>query len=120
MIKFISNVIWVLLGGLWLALLWGIVGIVLCITVVGIPFGLQCFKIARVSFFPYGKKVKLNFGEHPVLNTVWAILGGWEIAFVYLVVAVINCVTIIGIPRGIQCFKIMKLAFFPFGAEIEK
>jgi uncharacterized membrane protein YccF (DUF307 family) len=62
--------------------------------------------------------VDLNFTEHPIANVIWAVLGGWVIAVIYLFVGVLNCITIIGIPRGIQCFKIMKLAFFPFGAEI--
>ena len=115
-LDFISNVIWVLLGGIWLALLWCLWGVVLCITIIGIPFGMQCFKIARLSLLPYGKEVILNFGKHPVANVLWALIGGWEMALVYLIVGAINCITIIGIPRGIQCFKIMKLAFFPFGS----
>lgn len=117
--RIISNIFWIIFGGIWLALLWLLCGILLCVTIVGIPFGIQCFKMARLSFAPYGKKVDLNFSEHPIANTVWAIFGGWVIALVYLLVGVINCITIIGIPRGIQCFKIMKLAFFPFGADIK-
>lgn len=117
--RVISNILWLLLGGIWLALLWCIVGVLLCITVVGIPFGLQCFKAAKLSFFPYGKKVRLDFEEHPIANTIWLIFGGWEMAFFHFLCGVLVCLTIIGIPKGIQCFKIMKLAFFPFGATIE-
>ena len=116
--RIISNIIWILFGGIWLALLWALSGILLCITIVGIPFGIQCFKAAGLSFAPYGKKVVLNFGKHPIANTLWAIFGGWEMAIAYFFIGVLNCITIIGIPRGIQCFKIMKLAFFPFGAEV--
>ena len=116
--RIISNIIWVLFGGIWLALLWALCGVILCITIVGIPLGIQCFKAAKLSFAPYGKRVELNFTEHPIANTVWAVLGGWEMALVYFFVGVLNCITIIGISRGIQCFKIMKLAFFPFGAEV--
>jgi len=119
MLRVLSNILWVLLGGLWLALLWGICGVVLCITVVGIPFGLQCFKIARLSLLPYGKKVKLNFSEHPIANVIWLLVGGWEMALMYLLFGALCCLTVIGIPKGIQCFKIMKLAFFPFGARIK-
>lgn len=118
--KTVANVIWMLLGGFWLTLLWGLCGILLCITVIGIPFGLQCFKVARLSFFPFGKKVDLNVGAHPIANVIWAVLGGWEMAIVCLVLGVINCITILGIPNGIRCFKIMKLFFFPFGAKITK
>lgn len=117
--RFIANLIWVILGGIWLALLWGLCGIVLCITVVGIPLGLQCFKAAKLSFFPFGKKVSLHVAEHPIANAVWVLLSGWEIALAYFFCGVLNCVTIIGIPFGIQSFKMMKLALFPFGAKIQ-
>ena len=116
--RIIANILWLLLGGIWLALLWCACGVVLCITVIGIPLGLQCFKAAKLSFMPFGKKVMLNFGKHPIANVIWAILGGWEMALAYLVFGLINCITVIGIPQGIQCFKMMKLAIFPFGATI--
>ena len=119
MLRILSNIIWVLFGGIWLALLWCLCGIALCITIVGIPLGVQCFKAAKLSFAPFGKKVILNFREHPIANTIWALLGGWEMAIAYFLVGVVNCITIIGIPSGLQCFKIMKLAFFPFGAKVK-
>ena len=118
MFHFLSNIIWILFGGIWLALLWVFAGILLCISIVGIPLGVQCFKAAKLSFAPYGKKVILNYGEHPIANTVWAIVGGWEMAIAYFLFGILNCVTVVGIPRGIQCFKVMKLAFFPFGAKV--
>ena len=117
--RLIANIIWILFGGIWLALLWFLGGLVLCITVIGIPLGLQCFKVAKISLAPFGKKVILNFKEHPIANTVWAVFGGWGMALVYFFVGLVNCITIVGIPRGIQCFKIMKLAFFPFGAKVK-
>ena len=85
MIRLISNILWFLFGGLLLALLWGIVGLLLCITIIGIPFGVQCFKFARLSLFPYGARVKLDITSHPIANVIWAIVGGWEIALIYLV-----------------------------------
>ena len=118
MIRFISNVIWIILGGLWLALMWLALGVVLCITVIGIPFGLQCFKAARLSFAPFGKKVVLYFSKHPIANILWAIFAGWEMALAYLVFGILNCATVIGIPSGLQCFKFMKLALFPFGSSV--
>lgn len=117
--RFIANIFWMIFGGIWLALLWLICGIILCVTIVGIPFGIQCFKMARLSLAPYGKKVDLNFTEHPIANTVWAVFGGWIIAIVYFFAGLLNCITIFGIHRGIQCFKLMKLALFPFGADIK-
>ena len=118
MLRFLANVIWFIFGGLWLALSWAILGLILCITVVGIPLGLQCFKAARLSLAPFGKHVQLHFASHPIANVIWAILAGWEMALLYLFAGVFNCVTIIGIPSGLQCFKMMKLAIFPFGAQI--
>lgn len=116
--KILANIVWMIFGGLVLALLWAAVGLLFCITVVGIPFGVQCFKLARLSLFPYGQKVRLDFAKHPIANVIWAVLGGWEIAIVYLMAGLLNCITIIGIPRGLQCFKFVKLAFFPFGAKL--
>ena len=116
--KLIANIIWFIFGGLWLGLMWSALGLLLCVTVIGIPLGVQCFKAARLSFFPYGKRVRTQFSEHPIANTVWAILVGWELALIYLVCGIMSCVTILGIPSGIQAFKMMKLAFLPFGADV--
>ena len=116
----ISNIIWFITGGWFLALLWSIFGALLCITIVGIPFGLQCFKAAKLSLFPFGKKVILDFTKHPIINLIWVFIGGWEMALAYLAAGIINCITIIGIGSGIQCFKMMKLAFAPFGAKVKK
>lgn len=120
MLRWLSNILWFLLGGLWLGILWCFAGGILCITILGIPLGLQCFKAARLSFFPFGKSVELHFLAHPIANVIWVFLGGWEMMLVYFFVGVLNCITILGIPNGIQCFKMMKLAIFPFGAKITR
>ena len=114
--NFLSNVIWIILGGIWLFLAWCACGILLCVTIIGIPFGVQCFKIGWLSLAPFGKEVVTDYARHPVANVIWVIIGGWEMALAYLFIGIINCITIIGIPRGIQCFKIMKIALFPFGS----
>ena len=119
MLHVFSNLLWLLLGGLALFLLWSAVGILLCLSVVGIPLGIQCFKMARLSFAPFGKKVDLNVAKHPIANVIWAVLGGWPMALVYFVCGILNCITVVGIGRGLQCFKFMKLALFPFGARIK-
>ncbi len=116
--RLIANIIWILTGGLTTGFLWGLTGVILCISVVGIPLGMQCFKVARLTFAPYGKEVKLNYFSHPIANTIWAILAGWELFVSYLVAAVACCVTIVGIPVGIQAFKFSKLALAPFGADV--
>lgn len=120
MIKIIANIIWFLFGGLIISFVWALLGLILCITIAGIPLGIQCFKVARLTFFPYGKTVLTDFYKHSIANTLWAILAGWWIALIYLVVALLNFVTIVGIPRGLLCLKIMRLALFPFGAKIIK
>ena len=116
--KVISNILWIIFGGLELAIAWAVAGLVLCVTIIGIPFGIQCFKIAGLSLVPFGKKVGLHFGKHPVINTIWLLICGWWLALSFLFIGILHCITIIGIPGGIQCFKIMKIAFFPFGAKI--
>ena len=118
--KTLANIIWFIFGGLYIGLAWVILGVLLCITILGIPLGRQCFKAASISFMPFGKRVKCNFDKHPISNVLWAILVGWEFALGYLFSGLICCVTVIGIPIGIQSFKLMKLAFLPFGAVITK
>lgn len=116
----LGNILWFLLGGIWLGLSWFLLGVLLCITVIGIPFGVQCFKAAKLTVAPFGKQVRIQFEEHPIANLLWAVLLGWELALGYLICGVICCITVIGIPFGLQAFKMMKLAFLPFGADIIK
>ncbi len=118
--KLVANVIWIIFGGLISALIFGIAGILCCITIVGIPLGVQMFKFAKIAFAPFGKKVRLEYMEHPILNTIWVIFVGWELFLVYLLASILCCITIIGIPAGVQGFKFAKLAFAPFGADITK
>ena len=119
LINFLANLIWILLGGIWTTLVWCIIGLFLCITVIGIPLGLQCFKFAKLSLAPFGKKVKLNFSKHPIANILWLIFIGWEMCLAYLVACVILCITIIGITAGKQAFKLCALSLAPFGADVK-
>ena len=116
--RFIANVIWFIFGGLWLGLGWALLGLLLCITIIGIPLGKQCFKAAKLTFAPFGKTVSTHFDKHPIANILWAVFIGWEMALGYLFSGVICCITIIGIPFGLQAFKLMKLAFLPFVATV--
>ncbi len=116
--RLLANILWFLLGGAVLALGWLIFGLLLCITIIGIPLGRQCFKAAKLTCFPFGKKVVSRFGAHPIANIIWLLLAGWEMAIGYLAAGVLCCITIIGIPFGLQSFKMMQLAFFPFGAKV--
>ena len=118
--RLIGNILWFIFGGIWLGLSWLLLGLLLCVTVIGIPFGLQCFKAAKLTFAPLGKQVRVEFNEHPIANILWALFVGWEMALGYLFCGLICCITVVGIPFGLQAFKMMKLAFLPFGADIVK
>ncbi|HIT08419.1 MAG TPA: YccF domain-containing protein [Candidatus Merdivicinus faecavium] len=115
----IGNILWFLFGGLWLGLGWSLAGILWCITIVGIPIGMQCFKFAKLAFFPFGKEIRFGGGAgKTLLNILWLLLSGIPLALEAALAGVILCVTIVGIPFGMQCFKLAKLALMPFGAEI--
>ena len=114
--KTLGNILWFILVGLPLGLGWVLLGVLWCITIIGIPFGKQCFKIAGLSFFPFGKVVAGQFSKHIILNIIWIIFGGLELALGYLISGLIFCITIIGIPFGKQCFKLASLSLAPFGA----
>ena len=117
--KVLGNIIWFFFGGLELCLVWLIVGVIWCITIVGIPVGIQCFKFAKLALFPFGKDIIYDNGLASVLiNIVWIIFGGLVLALGNYIVGIIYCATIIGIPFGIQCFKMGKLSLMPFGASI--
>ncbi len=117
--RLLGNIIWFVFGGLIAALLWVILGILLSITIIGIPLGLQCFKFASLVLFPFGREVTINFEKHPIANILWVIFFGWEMALSYVAIGAIFCITIIGIPFGLQWFKLTTLALFPFGAKIQ-
>ena len=112
-------ILWLILGGLLLAASWAIIGLVLCITIVGIPLGIQAFKMAGLTLTPFGKTVEYGGGVGSVLvNIIWFVLAGLWMAIGYVGAGLLNCITIIGIPFGIQSFKMAKLALWPFGSQI--
>lgn len=115
--KLLGNILWFIIVGLISFVSWVLVGLLWCITIIGIPFGIQCFKIASFSLFPFGKDVKTNFDSHPIANIIWLIFFGWEITIAYFIIGIILYITIIGIPFGKQCFKLASLSLLPFGAD---
>jgi uncharacterized membrane protein YccF (DUF307 family) len=116
----LGNILWLILGGLELAVAWAIIGIVLCITIVGIPFGIQAFKMAGLTLTPFGKSVVYGGGVGSLLaNIIWVVLVGIWMAIGYVIAGVLNCITVIGVPFGIQSFKMAKLALWPFGAQVQ-
>ncbi|MBS5932618.1 MAG: YccF domain-containing protein [Clostridiales bacterium] len=115
----LGNLLWFIFGGFIMGMSWLIAGILWCITIVGIPIGLQCFKFASLSFFPFGKEVVYGGGAGSVLlNILWIIFSGLPLALEAVVIGVIFSITIVGIPFGLQCFKIAKLALMPFGSSV--
>ena len=116
----LGNILWLICFGWTPALLWALAGLLCCITVVGIPLGRACFNAAKLCLTPFGKEVihKENRSLSKVGNAVWIIFIGLWLAAIFAMEGLIFCVTIVGIPFGLQYFKFAKLAFAPFGAEI--
>jgi uncharacterized membrane protein YccF (DUF307 family) len=120
--KTIGNIIWVLFGGLELALGYFIDGLVLCLTIIGIPFGLQVFKLGLLTLWPFGKTVVKR--EHPsgclntLMNVLWFFFGGLGLVLSHLLLGVLFFITIVGIPFGKQHFKLAHIALTPFGRDI--
>jgi len=114
----LGNVLWFIFGGAIGGLSWCLTGL-WCITVIGIPVGLQCFKLASLSFFPFGKEVRYGGGAGSfLLNVIWLLVSGLPLALEHVAMGLLLCVTILGIPFGLQQFKLAKLALLPFGAEV--
>lgn len=116
--RVIFNIFWVLLIGLSASISNALLGVSLCLTIIGIPFGIQNFKFIALVFAPAGKVVVTRFSRHPVLNVFWLLLGGLEMAVFYWLVGLLLAVTIIGWPIASQLFKIARFNIAPFGAEI--
>ena len=116
----LGNILWFLFGGLAGGLAWALAGCLWCVTIVGIPIGLQCFKLAGLAFFPFGREVVYGGGGVSfIANVFWSLFSGLELALGYLVLGCLWCITIIGIPFGRQCFKMARLALMPFGASVQ-
>lgn len=120
--RLILNLLWLVFGGLISALGWVLTGCLWCITLVGIPVGLQCFKFASISLDPFGKEIIYDDDSAVsfLLNILWIVFGGIEMAAMNAIIGLVLCITIIGIPWGKQYFKIAKLSLMPFGARVER
>lgn len=119
--KSIGNLIWFLFGGFPAGLSWVLSGFLWCISIVGIPIGVQCFKFAAVSFFPFGKKITYGGGTLSTFaNIIWLLVSGIPMAAEFFAIGCLFCLTVVGIPFGNQMFKLAKLSLTPFGSKIEK
>jgi len=127
--KTVGNVLWFLFGGLVAGLLWWIAGVLMYISIIGIPWGKACFTIGKLAFFPFGKeaidrdkltgKKDIGTGSWGTLgNIIWFIFSGIWLALSHASAGIISFITIIGIPFGIQHFKLAGISFFPIGKEV--
>jgi uncharacterized membrane protein YccF (DUF307 family) len=120
-LRFILNVLWLALSGLWMAIAYAVAGVLMFITIIGIPFGVQAFKLAGYALWPFGRALAPT-GRRPTLsvigNVIWCILAGWWLALGHVITGLALCLTIIGIPLGIASFKMAGAALVPFGKEI--
>lgn len=115
----LGNIIWMVFGGIFTALYWFIAGCLFSITIIGIPLGRQAFKMASLTLAPFGKTIEYGGGAPSLIaNIIWLVLAGLPMAVSYLLAGVFNCITIVGIPFGLQSFKMAKLSLLPFGARV--
>lgn len=116
------NIIWVVFGGLMIAIEYVLSSLLLMLTIIGIPFGLQTMKLAAVALWPFGTRIVDDGWPSGclagIMNIIWWILGGITIAITHLMWGLFFCITIIGIPFALQHFKLMRLALFPFGNSV--
>ena len=119
-----GNIIWLIFGGFLSGLGYILGGLILCLTLVGIPFGIANIKLGFATFAPFGKELQNKPDSDGCLNTVmnliWLIVFGWEIALLHLIHAAILAVTIIGIPFAMQHIKLIPMSLFPFGRRLAK
>ncbi|MGV8096856.1 MAG: YccF domain-containing protein [Mangrovibacterium sp.] len=118
----LGNIIWIVFGGFFIFLEYLIAGLLLCLTIVGIPFGLQAIKLAQLALWPFGKRIEyMDYAPgclSTVMNILWLLIGGIWIALSHLVLGILFAITIIGIPFASQHFKLVGLALTPFDRRI--
>ncbi|MEU1815532.1 YccF domain-containing protein [Streptomyces roseifaciens] len=119
--KFILNIIWLVLCGFWMAIGYVVAGLICCILIVTIPFGIASFRIANYALWPFGRTAveRRDAGAGSLLgNVIWIVLAGWWLALGHIVTGIALCITIIGIPLGIANFKLIPVSLMPLGREI--
>jgi uncharacterized membrane protein YccF (DUF307 family) len=118
----VGNILWLIFAGIWLAAIYVVAGILMLVLIITIPFGIQAFKLAGFALWPFGRHVVYGARVASPLqiigNIIWILFGGISLAIWHLIAGVVLCVTIIGIPFGIQSFKMIPIALMPFGADI--
>lgn len=119
--RFLLNVLWLVLAGFWLFVGYLVAGLLLMITIIGIPFGIAAFRIGFFALWPFGRRVvrKPSAGLGSALgNVLWLILAGWWLALGHVVTGVLLCLTVIGIPLGLANFKLVPVSLLPLGKDV--
>lgn len=117
--KTLGNLVWIVFGGFGAWFSWFVVGCLWCISIIGIPIGKQCFKIAKLSLWPFGKRIVDDGGSGSfLLNILWLIFGGLELCLAHLLSAFILTISIVGIPFAKQSIKLAKISLSPFGKDV--
>ena len=120
----LGNIIWLIFGGFIAGMGYIIGGLLLCLTIIGIPFGIQSIKLGLATFTPFGKEIvevdRANSVLRVIFNVIWIVLFGWEIALAHLMSAAILAITIIGIPFAVQHIKLIPLSLLPFGRDLRR
>jgi uncharacterized membrane protein YccF (DUF307 family) len=122
--QLLLNVLWMALGGIAIFLIYMVAGLVLCLTIIGIPWGIQCFKLAILALFPFGSEsmhkqdANNDAALHFLANVIWLIFGGLPLVIVHFALGLVLSLSIIFLPFGLQHFKMMRLSFTPFGRTI--
>ncbi len=120
--KILGNIIWLIFGGFLTSLYYFVVGVLFCITIIGIPFGLQLIKLAGFALWPFGRTIQSDTNDGGclsiIMNVIWILVGGIEIALIHVTSGAVLCITVVGIPFGLQHFKMALLALIPFGKKI--
>jgi uncharacterized membrane protein YccF (DUF307 family) len=120
-VRVILNVIWLVLAGFWMAIAYVLVGIIACVLIITIPFGIAAFRIANFVLWPFGRTTvpRTDAGVGSLIgNIIWIILFGWELALMHLISGILLCITIIGIPLGLASFKLIPISLLPLGVRI--
>lgn len=119
--RFVRNLLWLLLSGFWMFLAYILIGILWCITIIGIPFGVASFRIGLLSLWPFGRTIIKKAGAgvgSGIGNVFWFVLSGVWLAIGHAITGVLLCITIIGIPLGLANFKLIPISLFPLGKDI--
>jgi uncharacterized membrane protein YccF (DUF307 family) len=122
-VSLLGNIIWLVFGGFFVGVEYVLGGLLMCLTIIGIPFGLRSIKLGLAALTPFGKEVVDAKHQGPVkllFDIIWIVLFGWEIAVTHLVSGLVLALTIVGLPFAVQHFKLIPLALFPFNLDLRR